>query len=304
MIKVYDVGKSYTIVNGDCREVMRSINDGVIDCCVTSPPYFNLREYDGEVEGSIGSQDNIEEYIRSLVSVFSEVKRILKDDGTLWLNIGDSFSRKTHGSIRQKERIGIPWMLAFALREDGWMIRQDIVWEKPNVMPESVKDRFTCSHEMVFMMVKNGKYMFNSSEIKEPSAGNYKIGAETPRFGGTKYGDSDDKHHSGKSGKRWVPSMAVMEDGSKVVVRNMRDVWKISVQPFSGCHFVTFPEHLVDRCIRCGCRDGGVVIDPFSGSGTTGLSAMKNGRKFIGIDTSEKYCAISSERIRNFLCQC
>ena len=308
-----------TIVCGDCRDVMASMPERSVECCVTSPPYFGCRTYDGQGEDSIGAEDSPQAYVSRLASCFDGVMRVLKDDGTLWLNVGDCFARRNYGKIRRKEQIGVPAMLALVMRERGWRLRQDVIWSKPNAMPESVRDRFTCCHEHVMLFTKSEDYYFSYEDSLEECVttsskfgGNKYAGQDHRyggvrrkehvqavrdiRFGGSKYGDSDDPHHGGKSGKVWHPASKVV-DGVEVPVRKMRDVWILSAAQYGGEHFATFPERLVRPCILIGCPPGGTVMDPFSGAGTTGLVALKNGRRYVGIEVSQRYCDMQRERI-------
>ena len=283
-----DVNKVYL---GDSVSVLSSFSDECIDCCVTSPPYYGLRDYG--VDGQIGLEESPEEYISKLVGLFREVRRVLKNDGTLWVNIGDSYagncSRSSTGragfgaeregiyarggvGLKPKDLIGIPWMLAFALRGDGWYLRQDIIWAKPNPLPGSMKDRCTSSHEYIFLLSKSQKYYFDYDAIQEPAV-TASIGEKSPRFGGSKYGDSE---HGGAvySGKEYKPrTKNCMDDGQsphsmhirremgipdeKYVVRNKRDVWTVPVKPTKEAHFATYPPKLITPCILAGCRRGG-----------------------------------------------
>jgi DNA modification methylase len=267
---------SATILLGDVRTRLAEIPDKSVQSCITSPPYFGLRDY-GE-SNQIGLESSLEEYINQLVKVFQEVKRVLRDDGTLWLNLGDSYSGSGKGrnpdgtvhvssfitkqgtsagtvmgdvpsgfipkGLKPKDLMGVPWRVAFALQSDGWYLRQDIIWAKPNPMPESVNDRCTKSHEYLFLLSKSAKYYFDNQAIKEPSVSNtsnVKI-----RFGGNKYGDSNDPKHATKSGNVWKPT----------ITRNKRDVWTINTKPFKGAHFAVMPEALVEPCILAGSRGG------------------------------------------------
>lgn len=325
------------IYQGDCLEILKQLPDESIDCCVTSPPYYGLRDYG--VDGQIGLEETPEEYIKKLTEVFHEVKRVLKNDGTLWVNIGDTYNtssyhkdeksngygkqgtnrgvyenvveRPTAKNCKPKDLIGIPWMLAFSLRADGWYLRQDIIWSKTNPMPEPVQDRCTKSHEYIFLLSKSSHYYYDAEAISEPiadatikrlvqdvenqdgsytpSKGNVNMKAVFPRFGGSKYGENEDKHFAIYSGKEWKPTGK----------RNKRDVWQISVQPTREAHFATFPEKLVEPCILAGCREDGVVLDPFFGSGTTGRVAERLNRRWIGIELNPKYIDIAKKRTNN-----
>lgn len=296
------------ILIGDVRERLKELADQSVNCCVTSPPYWGLRDYGND--GQIGLEQTPDAFIAELVSVFGQVKRVLRDDGTLWLNIGDSYASTKEGNtngtsgkvkqkagvndntrkrtipdgLKHKDLVGVPWMLAFALRADGWYLRQDIIWHKPNPMPESVTDRCTKSHEYIFLLSKSRQYYFDNEAIKEPSSN---LGKTEIRFGGNKYGDSDDPKHATKSGNEYT-------DTGK---RNKRDVWTVTTRPFKGAHFATFPPALIEPCILAGCPEGGTVLDPFFGAGTTGLVAQRHNRKWIGCELNPEYAAIAQTRI-------
>jgi len=295
------------IIIGDVRTAMQSIPDQSVQTCITSPPYWGLRDY-GQGD-QIGLEETPQEYVDQMVQVFREVWRVLKDDGTLWLNIGDSYAgnmsrasnngRAGFGSEREgvfnrmpdglkaKDLVGIPWRLAFALQDDGWYLRQDIIWAKPNPMPESVTDRCTKSHEYVFLMSKSRQYFFDHVAIKEPVATN--VGTAKIKFGGNKYGDSDDPKHATKSGNVWVPSDT----------RNKRDVWTIPTKPYKGAHFAVMPEALVEPCILAGSSAGDTVLDPFTGSGTVGMVALRHNRNFVGTELNPEYAELAVNRIYN-----
>lgn len=295
------------IIFGDCIEVMNKlISDGIkVQTCITSPPYFGLRDYG--VEGQIGLEETPQAYVDKMVKVFRCVRDLLSDDGTLWLNLGDSY-----GSGKQLQ--GIPWRVALALQADGWYLRQDIIWAKPNPMPESITDRCTKSHEYIFLMSKNPKYYFDHEAIKEPCAessykrwnqdienqvgsnrvpgktnGNMKaVGIPTKiRFGGNKSGDSDDPKHATKSGNCYV------DTGT----RNKRSVWTQTVKPYKGAHFATFPTQLIEPCVLAGSRIDNIVFDPFMGSGTTAQVAIENGRQYLGCELNPEYKNLQDERI-------
>lgn len=277
-----------TILLGDAVGQLCTLDADSVHCCVTSPPYYGLRDYG--VPGQIGQETTPEEYIGKLIQVFREVRRVLRPDGTLWLNIGDSY--------RNKNLIGIPWMLAFALRADGWYLRQDIIWYKPNAMPESVKDRCTKSHEHVFLLAKSARYYFDAVAIREPvmgdstkrylrMCGGQADTAALPRFGGSKYGDSTSEETRYKSGKEYKPTP----------YRNKRDVWIIGASGYQGTHFAVFPEKLVEPCVLAGCPEGGTVLDPFTGSGTTGVVAKRLRRNFTGIELNPEYREMALARI-------
>lgn len=304
------------IIIGDSLQELKKMPGNFIDCCITSPPYYGLRDYG--VRGQIGNEETPYEYITNLVKIFAEVKRCMKEDGTLWINIGDSYAgsnkgaafypetirdakQKTNvGSYRQKELrrgycdqeikkkdlIGIPWMLAFALRADGWYLRQDIIWEKPNPMPESVKDRCTKSHEYIFLLSKSPKYYFDNEAIKEPAI--YKTGSRKDQ----KQGEFSGKRHAHEGFKHISDSFRAIRD-----TRNKRDVWKVPVSTYRGAHFATFPIDLIKPMILAGTRPGGVVLDPFIGSGTVAEAAIKLQREWIGIELNPEYVKLAKKRI-------
>ena len=267
------------IIIGDALERLRELPDEVADVCVTSPPYYGLRDYG--VDGQVGLEKTPEEYIDRLVQIFREVRRTLKKDGTLWIVIADSYAGSGRGiskktGIKNKDLIGIPWMLAFALRTDGWYLRSDIIWNKPNVMPESVKDRCTKCYEHVFMLAKSKTYHFDSEAVLVPAQ--YDGRKETINKGSSKYADKivpgktpQSQHMAGKPHQRWR-----FKDGKPV--KNRRDVWTVSTRPYKGAHFATFPPELIEPCILAGSRPGGTVLDPFIGSGTTAEVAHRLGR--------------------------
>ena len=329
---------------GDCLETLQHMPDGIAQTCVTSPPYFGLRDYGHD--GQIGLEPTPDEFIAKLVSVFREVRRVLSDDGTLWLNIGDSYngymanqrgtgleagrqkSRKyiepgaglRTTTVKNKDLIGIPWMLAFALRADGWYLRQEIMWAKPNPMPESVTDRCTKSHESIFLLAKSEKYHCDMAAIKEPAApgsiarwnqdiegqigsdripgknnGNMKAvggrlaGNVKPPKGQAAY-EAGDESHCTKGGL--LAYAQRQEDVGAGADRNKRSVWTVATTPYKGAHFATFPTALIEPCILAG-----VVLDPFFGSGTTGQVAQDLGRKFIGCELNPAYKSLQDERL-------
>lgn len=303
-----------------------------VHCCVTSPPYFGLRDY--EVKGQIGLEKTPELFVQKMVDVFREVRRILRKDGTLWINLGDSYNAYNPGrgpakgenkrhheimpaadrglsckALKNKDLLGIPWMVAFALRADGWYLRQEIIWSKPNPMPESVRDRCTKSHEHVFLMTKSPRYYFDSEAIKEPSI--YKRPLAVPVGWDTGTGS-----HRSLKGRYRNPAPKGSFNGKTEVMaktgqnafraivetRNKRSVWTVNTRPYKGAHFATFPPALITPMIQAGCPRGGVVLDPFSGSGTTGAVAIGLGRKYIGIDLNKEYEPLARERIGELLC--
>lgn len=328
-----------TILVGDSLEVLKSLPDACVDCCITSPPYYGLRDYG--VAGQLGLEKSPLDYIQKIVAVFREVRRVLKDDGTLWLNIADSYAGSGKGrlkdgshsadksksgsylssvggslsptkadGIKRKDLIGIPWLVAFALRQDGWYLRQDIIWSKTNAMPESVKDRCTKSHEYIFLLSKSERYYFNSEAIKEPAVGfdnslpagsrgtlrpNSRLRKGNARSfrGGGAY-TAGRAFHNGTETCRETHGNTENKTG----LRNKRDVWSISTQGYKGAHFATFPEKLIEPCVLAGCKENGLVLDPFIGSGTTAVVAKKHGRNYIGIELNEEYAKMANGRIK------
>ncbi len=265
-----------TILPGDAAELLRTLDADSVHCCVTSPPYFGLRDYG--VSGQIGQEAAPEEYITRLLEVFREVRRVLRPDGALWLNIGDSY--------QNKNLTGIPWALAFALRADGWYLRQDIIWHKPRCIPESVRDRCTRSHEYIFLLSKSERYFFDAGAIKEPVAESTKVRM------------AQDIEHQAGSFRQPNKTNGPLKPGGDGVSRNKRSVWSICPAHFKGAHFAVFPEKLVEPCVLAGCPEGGTVLDPFTGSGTTGVVAKRLRRNFIGIELNPEYREMAVERIR------
>lgn len=348
----------------NCLDGLKELTDESVDCCVTSPPYYGLRDY-GHAD-QIGMEETPEKFVQNLVEVFREVKRVLKDDGTLWLNLGDSYwggkgqsgtqspeaakernkqglaitnehqqlggkgytrpTDKKHDYIKPKDLIGIPWMVAFALRADGWYLRQDIIWAKKNCMPESVTDRCTKSHEYIFMLSKSSKYYYDQKAIMEPAiydvdgtgtasrkarANGNKL-QPTETVNGIRAGLKDARLMEGKNqdkqrghsrrhdgfNDRWDK---MTKEEKCTGLRNKRDVWTISPAQYPEAHFATFPEEIPAICIKAGCPINGLVLDPFSGAGTTALVARKLGRNFIGFELNPKYVALSEKRIKHEL---
>ena len=298
-----------TILLGDAVEQLQTLEPESVHCCVTSPPYFGLRDYG--VPGQIGLEATPEEYVEKLIQVFREVRRVLRPDGTLWLNLGDSYTsggRKTRDcdqklparamdqrpkmpeGMKPKDLIGIPWTLAFALRADGWYLRQDIIWHKPNAMPESVRDRCTKSHEYIFLLSKSERYRFDCDAIREPFLTVDRKGdRRSYRPGCASSFDLNAGHQAQKGNFAGLP---LNPKG-----RGKRDVWSVSTSSFKGTHFAVFPEKLVEPCILAGCPEGGTVLDPFAGSGTTGVVARRLGRDFIGIELNPEYRTMAVNRI-------
>lgn len=318
----------YRQLHGDALAVLRTLPDDSVHCCVTSPPYYGLRDYG--VAGQIGLESTPAEFIAALVGVFREVRRVLKPEGTCWVNIGDSYAgswgaqgrqgktgqlagrsacasrqiaaaaKKTSrtGSIpessglKPKDLIGVPWMLAFALRDSGWWLRQDIIWSKPNPMPESVRDRCTKSHEYVFMLTKSARYWWDAGAIREPATHAGKV---------VTLGDK-----SLSKGQANGANVKASGNGTKDSVtvadfRNRRSVWTLATQPTPDAHFATYPAQLAETCILAGCPAGGTVLDPFAGAGTTGLAALKHGREFVGIELNAEYIKIAEARLNRHM---
>lgn len=327
-------GTEWKIIQGDCRDVLLELGDGTVQTCITSPPYFGLRDYD--VDGQIGLEITPAEFVAALVDVFRQVRRVLVDDGTLWLNLGDSYNdyshhRKTGGlkdpTRKPKDLLGIPWRVAFALQDDGWFLRQDIVWNKPNPMPESVVDRCTRAHEYLFMFSKRKRYHYDAEAIREPATYNVPnspasikspngqgftrraeqkvpTGWDTgPGAYGTihRQGRTSDKQrghsrrHAGFN-DRW-DSMTRAEQSA--MGRNKRSVWTVATRPFKEAHFATFPAELIMPCVMASAPAGSLVLDPFAGSGTTGVVAVEQGRNFYGCELNPEYAEMSRRRIQD-----
>ena len=268
---------------------MKTIESQSADCVVTSPPYFKLRDYG--VEGEIGSEESPQQYVDNLVAIFREVKRVLKDEGTCWLNLGDCYA--------DKDLLGIPWKVAFALQDDGWIVRQSIVWSKPNPMPEPVTDRCTRSHEMMFMLCKQKSYYYNHDAIREPIGESMKRSIRNgPRI--TEGYKHDEESRMGKSsGNHAFSRQASLDNISKG--RNKHDVWRVSGKPYAGAHCAVFPPDLIEPCILAGCPKGGVVLDPFGGSGTTAGVAIRHGRKAILCELNPDFTSVIEGRIGQIL---
>lgn len=298
------------ILEGNCLETLSTLPDNSVHTCITSPPYWGLRDYGHDDQ--LGLEPTPEEYVQNLVEVFREVRRVLRDDGTLWLNIGDTYVsnqgdrnkvggfqsnpdpdrskaesamsfKKRVGDLKPKDLVGIPWMVAFALRKDGWYLRQDIIWNKPAVMPESVQDRCTKSHEYIFLFSKSQRYYFDSESIKEQaistdtSTRNRNATKMNNTPGRTKMGGLTTNHYE---------------------TRNKRSVWTIPTKPFKGAHFATYPPALIEPCVLAGSPEDGIVLDPFFGAGTTGLVALENNRQYIGCEINAEYIEIAKERLK------
>jgi DNA modification methylase len=313
------------IHTGDCLQTLKTLESESVHTCVTSPPYFGLRDYGHD--GQIGLEETPEAFVTQLVEVFREVRRVLRKDGTLWLNLGDSYARqagddstknpdsglktgrtgrakelfqtgcnKPPQGLKPKDLIGIPWRVAFALQADGWYLRQDIIWHKPNPMPESVKDRCTKAHEYIFLLSKSPKYYFDADAIKEPCSENNVndfLKRKTLNNNGKGKGTYDEARPDlTRSRECHMP---------KDFKRNRRSVWTVTTKPFKGAHFATFPPDLIEPCVIAGAPVGGTVLDPFSGAGTTGLVSAIHGRNYIGCELNPEYAEMSKTRIANYL---
>ena len=300
-MSLYYQDDAITLHHGDSLAVARTLESGSVDCIVTSPPYYGLRDYGND--GQYGAEPTLAAYVETMRNLFGEFRRVLADDGTLWLNLGDSYNKL-------KQLQGVPWRVAFALQEDWWVLRNDIVWHKPNAMPESVTDRLTCRYEHFFMFSKSRNYHFDLDPIREELI--YPDAADGSRvFGGkNKSGDlqtgSSARRTGNTYGGKYAPEdKARPADGSRhtgghAKGKNPGDMWSINTQPFPGAHSAVMPQELARRAIVAGCKPGGTVLDPFSGSGTTGLVAQNNGRKYVGIDISADYLKLSLEtRLQN-----
>jgi len=338
------VSNTVLILNGDCREMLSTLADEGVHCVVTSPPYFGLRDYG--VAGQIGSEATPAEFVDALVAVFRDVRRILRADGTLWLNMGDSYAGSGKGGggsytperpgwrasthtmqnrngigvvpdVKPKNLIGIPWRVAFALQADGWYLRQDIIWSKPNPMPESVRDRCTKAHEYIFLLSKRQRYYFDQDAIAEDLAEASVTRLAQPSLDQQRGSDrvpgktngrmkavarrAKDEAENARNPNTRPHSLSEFEakHGRTYRKRNKRSVWEVTTQPFKDAHFATFPPALIEPCILAGCPIGGTVLDPFGGAGTTGLVANRLQRNAILIELNPEYVAIAERRIRD-----
>ena len=305
-----EVGNA-TILQGNCLEMLKQLPDESIQCCVTSPPYWGLRDYGHP--GQIGLEPSPKEFTAAMVAVFREVRRVLKTDGTLWLNLGDSYAtqpgkgnnvpqtkwkanaypesaahRSQDFGIAPKNLIGIPWRVAFALQADGWFLRSEIIWYKPNAMPESVTDRPTKSHEHLFLLSKSDRYYYDHEAIKERSTGQTGSAASFRR-------ETKDHLIPGQTVIQHRMDRDERDDDGR---RNKRSVWEVPTVPYSGAHFAVFPPKLVEPCILAGARVGDTVLDPFNGSGTTGIVALKHDRRYIGVELNPEYVALTLPRLQ------
>jgi len=301
------------LLHGDVREVLSDYPVGSVQCVVTSPPYWGLRDYG--VEGQLGLEPTVQDYISTMVRVFRDVRHALRDDGTLWLNLGDCYNayngnagpssgfsagaacdterpklKSGYGlrdkTFKPKDLLGVPWRVAFALQEDGWYLRQDIIWHKPNPMPESVTDRCTKAHEYLFLLTKSERYYFDNAAMQEPATGG------APGNKRHKYTDA----YEASASEEHRTKANLLNVGARGT-RNRRSVWTVTTKPYKGAHFATFPPALIEPCILAGSRSGDLVMDPFNGSGTTGAVALQHGRRYVGIELNEKYIDLTRERL-------
>ena len=302
------------IIQGDCREKLKELPDESVDCIVTSPPYWGLRDYG--VKGQLGLEKKITDYVNNLADIFDECKRVLKKTGTAWLNIGDSYSsglrtsttnqslrgNKNYGvtrppvdnSIKPKDLCLIPFRVALELQQRGWYVRSDIIWAKPNPMPESVRDRPTKSHEHIFLLSKSKNYYYDADAIREPTKTN-SVNRGTFRGGGSYVNNNAFNNSNYKK-----PTDTGLEKKPSLL-RNKRDVWKITTKPYKEAHFATFPKDLIEPCIKAGCPEDGVVLDPFAGSGTVGEVAQELQKDFILIELNPEYIKLIEDRLHKLL---
>jgi DNA modification methylase len=329
-----------SLYGGDVLHVLQQLPAGLVRCAVTSPPYWGLRDYG--VEGQLGLEKTPDEYVSRMVEVFREVRRVLRDDGTLWLNLGDSYCTVPYGTkgantydpkfgnearhrngeqvnrrpisgLKHKDLVGIPWRVAFALQADGWYLRQDIIWHKPNPIPESVRDRCTKAHEYIFLLSKSERYYYDAEAISEPCSPNTHARMSQDVM------HQEGSHRAAGGGKTNGPMRAVVKGSTRklaiagsgvktndsfeaacslpVTSRNRRSVWTVTTKGYSGAHFATFPPKLIEPCILAGCPEGGTVLDPFMGSGTTGEVSLRLGRRCVGIELNPDYLELCKQRI-------
>lgn len=306
---------SYQILQGDCRQTLAQLADKTVQTCITSPPYFGLRDYGHE--GQIGQEQTPQAFVAELVDVFRGVRRVLKDNGTVWLNLGDSYSSGGNGGGAEgtkqatnvgallgpkktigygpKQLLGIPWRVALALQDDGWYLRQDIIWHKPNPMPESVTDRCTKAHEYIFLLSKSPKYYFDAEAIREESSPSSIARAHL--CGGT----PSPKNLAGVENGVYAAPMSTAKSYGQG--RNKRSVWTVATQPYAESHFATFPPDLIEPCILAGSRHGDLVLDPFNGSGTTGQVALQWQREYVGCELNPEYIELTHKRLRRLQLQ-
>jgi DNA modification methylase len=306
------------IYNEDCLQGLKHLPDNSVDCCITSPPYYALRDYG--VDGQIGLEETPQQYIDRLTEVFMEVHRVLKPEGTLWINIGDSyngnkkgntetnknkrvaesshFEKKLWKECKQKDLIGIPWMLAFSLRNEGWYLRQDIIWNKPNVMPEPATDRCVKAHEYIFLLSKSERYYFDYEQIQEEATTHENRPSGVVRNRKFGYDSKQNQHPEAYLMSSADKSGEVTEADMPTGKRNKRDVWSVNTKPDLNAHFAVYPEELIRPCILAGCPLGGVVLDPFMGSGTTARAARRWGRHYVGFELNPDYVKIIEKKVQ------
>lgn len=273
------------IIHGDALETLRQLPDSSINCIITSPPYYLQRDY--STTSQLGNEATADDYVNNLQKVFKECHRILKNDGTLWLNLGDKY--------QDSDLLGMPWRVAFALKTDGWLLRSDIIWYKPNAMPSSVKNRPTTDHEYIFFFTKSSDYFYDTDAIREPHV---TFSPESRMKGGRNhFGKVNGTPEQGKNAGNNNLHNGRWDQAFHPKGRNKRTVWEIPLSKYRGVHFAVFPEKLVETCILAGCPEGGIVLDPFSGSGTTAVVALRYHRKYVGIDSNEEYCMIARNRL-------
>ena len=326
---------SAQIIVGDCRDVLAKMESEPVRCIITSPPYFGLRDY--EHGDQIGLESAPDEYVAELVAVFHEARRVLADDGTLWLNLGDSYVTAPKGSggvsglggrpnlpsvrrnapeLKQKDLIGAPWRVALALQTDGWYLRSDIIWAKPNPLPESVTDRCTKSHEYLFLLSKSARYFYDAKAISEDAVtGSNGSEFDTGKTGEHQLGRAQKRHDPGQERTAWAaPGQTAQmtkrarsrfgdskpdNEYESAGRRNKRDVWTIPTRSFTGAHFAVMPTALVEPCVLAGSQEGDLVLDPFAGSGTVGVVALRHQRNFVGIELNPEYAKMAVERIKD-----
>jgi DNA modification methylase len=319
---------NYRILRGDVRDRLRDLPDSSVRTCVTSPPYWGLRDYG--VPGQLGLEATPDEFVVNLVAVFREVRRVLADDGTLWMNLGDSYLAqqglgfngnkrldlanrsikvKRPVGVKPKDLVGIPWMVAFALRADGWYLRSDIIWSKPNPMPESIKDRPTKAHEYIFLLSKSSRYYYDADAIAEAASeamlsqmeqGYNGLGLKDYEGAGVQNPSSVKARSKVQQQKGWNNDRndgGVSDIAPRGFGRNKRTVWHVATQPYPEAHFATYPEKLIEPCILAGSQIGDTVLDPFNGSGTTGVVAIRHQRNYVGVELNPEYIALAERRI-------
>lgn len=287
----------WRVLLGDARTTLTALPACSVQACVTSPPYWRLRDYG--VAGQLGQEATPDDYVAALVGFFRGVRRVLRDDGVLWLNLGDAYNtRRGDDGLTTGDLLGLPWRTAFGLQWDGWVLRSEVIWSKPNPRPESVKNRPTRSHEQVFLLTKQESYFYDADAVREPF-GAYSQDVLRRAAGRTysRRGDNFNKERRHRGGIGTPATRAERVSLLNPLGRNKRTVWTVQASPYRGAHYATFPEALVEPCILAGSRRGDTVLDPFAGSGTVGVVALKHGRRFIGCDISASSVALASQRL-------